>query len=373
MVREAITELKEAKPKAIIEHIRKKYPNIRINESSFRADIIGCSVNHSSSYHYPGMPKFLFFEKARGTYRLYVPESNGEMIAFAATKSESRRTVEIKFTASNRDIEIGRKILEAFEEGLGMFEEYHSESGNDIGMDYDLYLNYITFTSSIDYQKNIEANVLWRTAKKWVQEYPWLFKPKELLSRKTDQIIEHFRRIRERSGGVFRVQDIGIWLYIADALQEYEGKTRKLLESFDFDALRIFRAFRGRLKKRFPFLSGDKILPMWLKILEEDGDVPLKNMHGLPLPVDKNVAEVTYNLILKRKFDGNVDTKVKSTVRIIWKQIADKINCPVIRFDTPLWILGGNKGCSGRQSRGGECNSCPVKFYCYLNSKEIST
>lgn len=71
LIREAIEKLGEARPKEIMQFIRNQHPEIDVKESSFRADIIGCSVNHTSSHHYPGMPKFLFYEKQKGTYRLH--------------------------------------------------------------------------------------------------------------------------------------------------------------------------------------------------------------------------------------------------------------------------------------------------------------
>lgn len=75
MIREAIEELGIASPNSIMDFIRQKYPNLNIKKTSFRADIIGCSVNHSSSHHYPGMPKFLFYDKQEGTYQLLNSET----------------------------------------------------------------------------------------------------------------------------------------------------------------------------------------------------------------------------------------------------------------------------------------------------------
>ena len=69
-IREAVTDLKIASPKEIMEWIKRHYPDDRINPNSYRADIMGCSVNHSSSHHYPSMPKFLWFEKETKRYRL---------------------------------------------------------------------------------------------------------------------------------------------------------------------------------------------------------------------------------------------------------------------------------------------------------------
>lgn len=77
-IREAVTELGLVSPKEIMDWIKKHYPDDTVNPVSYRADIIGCSVNHTSSHHYPGMPKFLFYEKSTKKYRLYDSEKDGK-------------------------------------------------------------------------------------------------------------------------------------------------------------------------------------------------------------------------------------------------------------------------------------------------------
>ena len=52
-IREAVTELGIASPREIMNWIRRHYPNDPVNPSSYRADVIGCSINHSSRHHYP--------------------------------------------------------------------------------------------------------------------------------------------------------------------------------------------------------------------------------------------------------------------------------------------------------------------------------
>lgn len=80
MIREAIKKLKIAKPRDIMDFVRENYPEVEIKKHSFRADIIGCSVNHTSSHHYMGNLKFLFYKKEDGTYQLYDPEKHGKWI-----------------------------------------------------------------------------------------------------------------------------------------------------------------------------------------------------------------------------------------------------------------------------------------------------
>jgi len=69
-IKEAIIDLVRAKPKEIMIWIKKHYPKDKFNPRSYRADIIGCSVNHSSSKHYPNIPKFLWFNKETKEYSL---------------------------------------------------------------------------------------------------------------------------------------------------------------------------------------------------------------------------------------------------------------------------------------------------------------
>ena len=69
-IREALSDLGTASPREIMDWIKRQYPDGEINPQSYRGDLIGCSVNHSSAHHYPGMPKFLWFENETKQYRL---------------------------------------------------------------------------------------------------------------------------------------------------------------------------------------------------------------------------------------------------------------------------------------------------------------
>jgi len=271
---------------------------------------------------------------------------------------------------SDRQEKIGRKILNAFEKRKGFYKNYKSESKNSENWEKDRYLNYVTFVSSVDYQKAIKADKLWKQAKKWGNDYPWLFMPTEFLKKSASEIAEVFQKLREETPAVFMPGDAGIWLLIAKTLaMSYGGKTSTLLKNFNYDAKEIYDKFsKGKdedgLKKKFPFLSGDKILPMWLKILKEDAKQPMKNMGKIPLPVDKNVVRVTYNLFPKGgKPPEKIGKKVTDDVRKIWNDVAIRLKKAPIEFDTPLWFLGGNEGCA-KQKKGCTVNDCPVKEFC---------
>lgn len=362
MIREAVEALGEANAREIMDYIKREYPKLDFKESSFRADIIGCSVNHSSSHWYPGMPKFLYFNSLRKTYKINNNSLFENEKKPAITNKSTDHTLKSLPKPTKDQIEIGKRILQSFKDNSSIFKDYTSIS-IDEDIDPDIYLNYITLTSAIDYQKMIQANDLWKNSKKWAKEYPWLFKPDEFSKRTVEEIFAVFKEIRRSYGLFFEIKDIGIWIYISAALKSYGGSTLNLLQAFEFNAWNIYQELSTNRKKEFPYLSGDKILPMWLKILFEDGEVALKNMDKLPLPVDKNVAEVTYNLILQKVFDGNVTNAQKEEVRAVWNAIAKELNVPVITFDTALWVLGGKSGCSDSQRKN--CPICIVGEYCY--------
>lgn len=360
LIKEAVESLGEAKPRQIIDFIKEKHPDINVNESSFNSDIIGCSVNHSSSSWYD-MPKFLYFDKVKKTYKMASEKSVKVPLNMQQTKPSIN-----DFQVTDDHIAIARKILDEYKNKKGMFKEY-SSLAIDEDIDSSIYLDYITLTSAIDYQKNIQANDLWRASKNWAARYPWLYKPKELLNKSTHETFLAFESIRQKDGRFLRIPDMGIWLSVSKALYSFGGTTFDLLHAYQFDAYQIFTDLSNPRKKEFPYLSGPKILPMWLKILAEDAEQPLKNMDLLPLPVDKNVAEVTCNLFLNKPFTGEVSEELKIEVQNAWNQVATKLKTPVINFDSALWVLGGSNGCSDRQRSS--CYMCPGNKYCHQLKK----
>lgn len=97
-IREAVSDLGLARPNEIMGWITKHYPNDEVNPESYRADIIGCSVNHSSQHHYPSMPKFLWFNSKTKQYRLATPE---EMPPATKTQKKTIPTLEDEITYIN--------------------------------------------------------------------------------------------------------------------------------------------------------------------------------------------------------------------------------------------------------------------------------
>lgn len=136
-LRQAATELgRVVSSREIIGYIYRKYPDRPWKETTIRAHIIGCSVNHTSSHHYPSFPKFLYTVE-RGRVRLYNPKTDGKWVvdergARRVEEGEQKGPVVVQGEEPPPDeatITLERDLetfllskLEAIEEGLKMYE-----------------------------------------------------------------------------------------------------------------------------------------------------------------------------------------------------------------------------------------------------------
>lgn len=69
-IRKALEALVEDRPKKIIAWIGQHFNDEKINEQSYRGDLMGLSLNHPSSHHYSGSKKILWFNQEKKSYRL---------------------------------------------------------------------------------------------------------------------------------------------------------------------------------------------------------------------------------------------------------------------------------------------------------------
>jgi len=113
----------------VINYIYKKYPNRPWKESTINAHVIGCSVNHSSSKHYPSFPKFLFYV-GPGRYRMYNPDKDGKWIVdykgarIAGDEIEESETEDTLGVSFNLERDLEEQIvknLDQIEDGLRIY------------------------------------------------------------------------------------------------------------------------------------------------------------------------------------------------------------------------------------------------------------
>ena len=149
------------------------------------------------------------------------------------------------------------------------------------------------------------AASLWNSAKlTWKDESTrWVFLPNELRHKTYENLII---ALGKHGLSQKRNQDADIWWKVSNSfLNKFQGDPRKLFELYKYDAVEIYNQMRTKYKKDFPFLSGDKILLLWLNILK-DANVGFINLENVHIPIDIHTARATLTTgCLVGNFDGN--------------------------------------------------------------------
>lgn len=229
------------------------------------------------------------------------------------------------------------------------------------------YRLFLTLVVAIDYGR--DADKLWATARR-AQESPetrYLFHPEDLL-RRTPQVIEQDLR---QSGLLLGPHDLGTWITLSRTfLERFKGDPLNLLLECNMEGPRILDCLRHH-PSDFPFLKGQKIGALWLRMLRDNAGLLLKNLEEVPIPVDVHVLRATLCLgVMIGDYEGPLDP-LKERVAGVWRMAVknqhtgEGPNCrPLVPLDLDdaLWSLG-RAHCQKRQG-GPSKPSCPAHPGC---------
>jgi len=239
------------------------------------------------------------------------------------------------------------------------------------------HIMFITLTVSIDYQR--DAPALWNASRKTFEdpETRYLFDPKALHETPPRKIIEDMQKYRlskkpQKDAYIWRT--VGVTFY-----KKWSGDPRNFLQRCNWDAPTILKRlkkdvhlYNGRWVPDYPYLRGDKIGPLWLRMLRDNvGITELENLYRVPIPVDIHVARATLTTgVVKGEFKGNLNDLFKY-IRKAWFESVKDLNAknrPMIALDIdePLWHLS-KYGCSKRDKMTGTCpvfQKCEARKFC---------
>lgn len=231
------------------------------------------------------------------------------------------------------------------------------------------HLMFITLVVSIDYQRN--ADQLWEAGRRTFEDKRtrWLFNPNEVVKKSHSEIVEAMKAYKLAKKPQ---QDSDIWLRVSQSLFEvYDSNPKNLIQQCNNDALTIFnKKFEPQFKSLFPFLSGNKIFPLWIRMLNDNVSIDLKNLDKIPIPVDVHTARATFATgCLIGKYKGTI-SDVSGKVDEAWKRTLEFVHHPKLTYrlqlDEPLWHLS-KYGCRFRAR-----NFCPKRKACPVNQFCVS-
>lgn len=283
--------------------------------------------------------------------------------------------------------EIALILFEKFNFGDGIFghnmmpEDFLPCWGSDLTdleIDRGSYeqLLFITLVVSIDYQR--DADQLWEAGRITFEdpETRWLFYPVELAKR---SLVEIIYAMKKHSLSKKPNKDAGIWSKVSKSLLDFYGSNPvNLIEKCDFDALNLYQQkFDPKFKKNFPYFSGDKIFPLWIRMLHDNLDFKLKNLSEIPIPVDVHIARATLSTnCLTGQYFGSIST-IAPIIDEVWTKTMNLITNNGLKYrlqlDEPLWHLS-RYGC--RYRKDNYCpkkGKCPVAKFCSNGFVSVST
>ncbi len=234
---------------------------------------------------------------------------------------------------------------------------------------------FITLTVAIDYQRDTPA--LWVSSRRTFEdeETRYLFYPSEVFKAPVSKIVSDMQKhdLARKAD-----KDAYIWRTVASSfLKKYDGNPVNLFKQCNWyatvvlDSVRNARHFyRNKEYPDFPYLRGDKIGPLWLKMLRDNVGLSFVNMNRIPIPVDVHVARSTLALgIVRGRYVGHLKP-LFDFIRKAWVMSVQDLRCEdgremvALDVDEPLRHLS-KYGCTARDERG-SCNigSCIAKELC---------
>jgi hypothetical protein len=187
-----------------------------------------------------------------------------------------------------------QKIINAYEEGLINSEKMPEDERPKLPSDSEELLRYLTLPMALNYQRN--SFKLWENANKLFNDSKrsYLFNPNEVVKRDIETIrkdLLHYKVALQPN------KHINTWLRLSESFHElYQGKVSNLLNQKDYNIEKILHEIQVANKKRFPYLSGEKIGNYWLYVLTQYTSLPFTEKGSLSIAPDTHVTQASIKL-----------------------------------------------------------------------------
>ena len=239
-----------------------------------------------------------------------------------------------------------QQILEKIERLIEMYQK--GELGGEVmpedsnpNLQKSSLENYIYFTlpMALNYQRN--SYKLWESASKTYEdkETNFVFCPKKVLQTDFDKVQSALIKYKV---ALQKQKQTEIWITLCNTFMElFQGDIRMLFDEMNNDVEKIRNFIQIQNKKKFPYLSGNKICNYWLYVIYQYTDRNYINMGQLTVAPDTHVCQATYKLGLITA-DQMKSSKVQTIVMEKWKEVLKHTKYNPIDMHTPLWLWSRN-------------------------------
>lgn len=195
--------------------------------------------------------------------------------------------------------------------------------------------HFFTFTMALNYQRN--SYKLWPAATQAYNnpESRDLFSPEKVVAMPTEKL----RKLLIKSKiGLQPNKHVEIWNTICLTTRDsFNGDIRNLFVETGGNVRLIKEIVQIKMKKNFPYLSGEKIFNYWLYVMEQYSSVSLKERELINVAPDTHVIQSSFKLgIIDPKYRDKAN--ISSLVSNKWTEILKDTEILPIDIHTPLWL-----------------------------------
>ncbi len=133
---------------------------------------------------------------------------------------------------------------------------------------------------------------------------------------------------------------IATWQKISKTIFDNWGTIEGLLKASDYDFLKLRDIVQVQFKKGFPYLSGPKIFNYWSFIIQEYGEIKLKNSEFIEIAPDTHITKSS--VLLGVITDAEAESLSKDKVSEIWRELLFGSGINPIDMHSPLWFWSRN-------------------------------
>ncbi len=231
-----------------------------------------------------------------------------------------------------------KKLIDMYKKGLLGGEVMPEDANPGLSKDSKENCLYFTLPMALNYQRN--SYKLWEAAKATyeVVETTDVFDPKAVTQMSEGELKN---RLVKYKVALQPNKHPEIWRKLCATLcDDFDGDIRNLFIKNDNSVEKIKEYIVGN-KKKFPYLSGPKILNYWLYVMTQYTAIDLAGREYITVAPDTHVIQASMKLgLIKDEDKSRAD--IREYVSTLWEEVFyDTEYCP-IDVHTPLWLWSRN-------------------------------
>lgn len=229
------------------------------------------------------------------------------------------------------------RLIEAYNKGLLGGERMPEHENPNLDISSKENYMYFTLSMALNYQRN--SYVLWECANKMYSDFPNLFNSHMVCSMESNEIKEILVRCKV---ALQPNKQPVIWSTLCSTIeQDFSGDIRNLFLTMEYKVASI-KNYMHENKKKFPYLSGNKICNYWLYVLEQYTDAEFQDRWNITVAPDTHVIQASTKLGLITEKEAQ-QSDVQTIVTERWEKILTHTDIAPIDIHTPMWLWSRGK------------------------------